>query len=346
VDPTATTAADTNGHGTDVAGLIAGNGGYRNSDDPLWGNYAGSAPDAKLISVKISDDNGQASTLDAIYGLQFAVDHQADYNIRVVNLSFRSTSAQSYQTDPVDAAAEQAWLHGIVVVAAAGNLGSAPDAVSYAPGNDPYVITVGAADDQGTKTTTDDVQATWSSRGITQDGVSKPDVLAPGAHIVSTLAPGSTFASACASCVVSNDYFQASGTSMAAPIVSGVAADLLASHPSWTPDMVKGAIASTAQTLSGGGSELQASAANGASGSQLGSNQGLTPNSLVDPSTGSIDYNAASWSAASWSVATSPLAASWSAASWSCNDCPSSATGSVGSTAASWSSLSWSTMWS
>ena len=162
-----------------MAGLIAGDGWYRDSGDSLYGQYAGTAPDANLISVKVADDSGHATTLDAIYGLQFAVDHKADYNIRVVNLSFRSTSEESYTTDPLDAAVEQAWFHGITIVAAAGNLGTATDAVSYAPGNDPYVITVGAVDTGGTTSTSDDVQASWSSRGVTQDGFSKPDVRRP-----------------------------------------------------------------------------------------------------------------------------------------------------------------------
>jgi serine protease AprX len=345
LDPNATTAADMFGHGTDVAGLIGGNGGYRAPNDPMWAKYAGTAPDANLISIKISDDTGNATTLDAIYGLQFAVDHKSDYNIRVVNLSFRSTVAQSYKTDPLDAAVEQAWFDGIVVVAAAGNLGAAPDAVSYAPANDPYVLTVGALDDQGTTSTTDDAETSWSSQGVTEDGFAKPDVLAPGAHIVSTLAPGSAFATLCPTCIIGNDYFQVSGTSMAAPIVSGIAADLIALHPSWTPSMVKGAIVSTAQPLAGGGSEVSAMGAYGATGSQLISDQGLTPNSLIDPTTGTINYGQAGWTAGSWSVATSPLAASWSAASWSCSDCSSAASGSVSSTSGSWSNLGWATRW-
>ena len=258
VDPNATTADDTYGHGTAVAGLVAGNGWYRDSGDPLYGQYAGTAPDANLISIKVSDDSGNATTLDAIYGLQFAVDHKSAYNIRVVNLSFRSMSAQSYTTDPLDAAVEQAWLHGITVVAAAGNLGSAPDAVSYAPANDPYVITVGATDSQGTASPSDDVEASWSSSGVTQDGISKPDVLAPGAHIVTTLATGSSFAGACPTCVIGGSYFQLSGTSLAAPIVAGIAADLLAAHPRWTPAMVKGAIVNTATPISGGADEVNA----------------------------------------------------------------------------------------
>ncbi|MBV9337500.1 MAG: S8 family peptidase [Solirubrobacterales bacterium] len=345
VDPNATSARDTYGHGTAVAGLVAGNGWYRDSNDSLVGQYAGTAPDANLISVKVADDSGEATTLDAIYGLQFAVDHRDDYNIRVVNLSFRSTSAESYTTDPLDAAVEQAWLQGITVVAAAGNMGNAPDAVSYAPGNDPYVITVGASDNHGTASTWDDVQASWSSRGTTQDGISKPDVLAPGAHIVTTLAPGSSFASDCPTCVIGGAYFQLSGTSLAAPIVSGIAADLLAAHPGWTPAMVKGAIVSTATPLSDGSSEIRALAADLASRGQLSSDQNLTPNNLIDPDTNKIDYNAASWSAASWSSAADPLAASWSAASWSCVGCSSTGAGDVSPSAASWSNVGWATTW-
>jgi serine protease AprX len=361
IDPNASTAADTYGHGTAVAGLVAGNSHARNDSDPLQDQHAGSAPNANLISIKVANDDGQATTLDALYGLQFAVDHKDDYNIRVINMSFRSTEAQSHTTDPLDAAAEQAWFDGITVVAAAGNMGNASDAVSYAPGNDPYVITVGAVDDQGTSSNSDDVVTGWSSQGTTQDGIAKPDVVAPGAHIVSTLAPDSDFTSLCPSCVVDGSYFQVSGTSLAAPIVAGVVADLLADHPDWTPDMVKGALANTATQLPGGAGEVNAVAADQASADQLSSDQNLTPSTLIDPDTGSIDYNAASWSAGSWSTAADPLAASWSAASWSCENCSShtgsdnggsgggdggdSGSGGVDPTAASWSTVGWTTMW-
>jgi serine protease AprX len=340
-----------------VAGLIAGNSHDRGDGDPLRDEYAGSAPNANLISIKVANDDGQATTLDAIYGLQFAVDHKDQYNIRVINLSFRSTDAASYKTDPLDAAAEQAWFAGITVVAAAGNMGNASDAVSYAPGNDPYVITVGAVDDQGTSDNSDDAIASWSSRGMTQDGVAKPDVVAPGAHIVTTLAPNSDFSSLCPTCVVGGAYFQVSGTSLAAPIVAGVAADLLAAHPDWTPQMVKGALVNTGTQLPDGANEVNAGDADWADSDQLTSDQNLAPNTLINPDTGAIDYNAASWSAGSWSTATDPLAASWSAASWSCLDCSSDAgagngngngngdSGGVDPTAASWSTVGWTTMW-
>jgi serine protease AprX len=345
-NPNATTAGDTYGHGTHVAGLVAGDSGYRSSTDALRGKYAGSAPDANLISIKASDDDGRATVLDVIYGLQFAVEHKSDYNIRVVNLSLESTQAESYATDPLDAAVESAWFNGIVVVAAAGNRGTASDAVNYAPGNDPYAIAVGGVDDQGTKDTNDDLMADWSSRGTTQDGFAKPDFYAPGAHIVSNLSPNSAFASLCPTCLTANnEYIRAGGTSMAAPIVSGVVADILQKRPNWTPDQVKGAILHTLKPLPSGGSEINALNAYNASGDKLYSNQNLSPNGLVDPGTGTIDYTRASWSRASWSDAADPLRASWSRASWSCN-CSLTSNGSVDPSRASWSRASWSTSWS
>jgi serine protease AprX len=340
INPDATNAGDSYGHGTHVAGIIGGNGFNRSSSDPLYGKYAGVAPDADLINVKIADEQGNSTVLDAIYGLQFVVDHKDDYNIRVVNLSFESTSAQSYKTDPLDAAAEAAWFSGIVVVAAAGNRGSDSDAVSHAPGNDPYVITVGAADDQGTKQTADDSVASWSSRGLTQDGIAKPDVVAPGAHIVSNLAPNSEFTSLCPSCVTAGEYIRAGGTSMAAPMVAGAVADLLQAHPGWTPDQVKGVLARTDRTIPGGDQELSLNAAVALSGTGVTSNEGLTPNTLIDPSTGQIDYSRSSWSRSSWSRS-SWSRSSWSRSSWSCS-CPQTGSGSIDPSRSSWSRSSWS----
>ena len=345
-NPNATTAADRYGHGTHVAGLIAANGAYRTAGDPAADLYAGTAPNANLINVKVSDDHGAATLLDVIAGLQFVVDHRDAYGIRVVNLSLNSTVAESSRTDPLDAAVEQAWLHGIVVVTAAGNLGTRPDAVSYAPANDPYAITVGAVDDAGTKTTADDQLASWSSRGVTQDGFAKPDVVAPGARMVSTLAPGSDYASLCPTCVRAGGYFQAGGTSMAAPVVAGIVADLLALHPHWTPDQVKGALVATARSGRDlAASEVNAARAATATAHQLVANQGLVPNTLIDVATGSIDYTKASWSKASWSVVADPLKASWSKASWSCANCAEAAGTAADPSKASWSKASWSTAW-
>src|SRR6185436_17638622 len=158
------------------------------------------------ISVKIADDEGNATVLDAIYGLQFAIDHKDEFNIKVANLSFESADLQSPSEDPLGAAAEAAWFAGITVVAAAGNRGDAEGAAQHAPGNDPYVITVGALDDQGTRSRGDDAIASWSSRGLTEDGLAKPDIYASGSHIVSTLAPNSAFSQLCDYCIVADNY--------------------------------------------------------------------------------------------------------------------------------------------
>jgi len=285
-----------------------------------------------------------------IYGIQFAVDHKDDYNIRVLNLSLESTVSESYKTDPLDAAVESAWMKGIVVVAAAGNRGTSADAVSYAPGNDPYVISVGAVDDQGTKWNSDDRLATWSSRGTTQDGVAKPDVYAPGSGIVSNLAPGSAFTAMCPTCIVDGQYIRAGGTSMAAPMVSGTVALLLQLNPSLTPDQVKGLLETTGRALSERVDEISAFQAvkEIAQAPSRAVNKGLTPNALIDAATGEIDYSRSSWSRSSWSEAGELLRSSWSRSSWSRSSWSSEnpQTEAVDPTRSSWSRSSWSTSWS
>jgi serine protease AprX len=237
----------------------------------------------------------------------------------VVNLSLASTVAESYKTDPLDAAAEQAWLQGVVVVAAAGNEGTAEDAVSYAPGNDPFVISVGALDDRGTRSNDDDRLADWSSRGVTQDGFRKPEVLAPGSHLVSPVALSSDLTAMCPTCMRDGRYFRMGGTSMSAAVVSGVAALIAQRRPDWTPNQVKGAIMSTLDDVRGAGGEVDAYRSMYAQ--SLRSNVGLEPNELIDPATGAIDHLRASFRRASFrSVDGDGLDASWSRASFRC-DC-------------------------
>jgi len=340
----ATTAADSYGHGTDVAGIIAGNGNDRGLGDPLHGQYVGTAPNANLISIKVSDETGKATVLDVIYGLQFAVAHQSQFNIRVINLSLDSTTPQSYKTDPLDAAVESAWMHGIVVVAAAGNRGTASDAVQYSPANDPYVITVGGVDENGSANPNNDTIASWSSQGTTQDGIQKPDVYAPGAHIVSVLAPNSVFASSCPTCIVGNgQYIQTSGTSMAAPVISGLVADLLQIHPNWTPDQVKGDLTSSAVTESSSFKEPNAVKAALLWNPPV-ADQGLTPNTLVSATSGNINYNLSSWSLSSWSRAKGSLRAGFALSSWSCNSCTATSGADASPSLGSWSLGSWSTV--
>jgi len=339
VNPDATTADDRYGHGTHVAGLLAGNGRQLATSDPLYNRYIGTAPEAHLVSIKVSDDLGNATLIDVIDGLQFAVDFKDAYGIRVVNLSLNSSQAQSYRDDPLDAAAEAAWFAGLVVVTAAGNRGDEPDAVSYAPGNDPFVISVGAVDDRGTKFTSDDAVASWSSRGVTQDGFDKPDVLAPGAHMVAPLAPDSEFARLCAACLVDGRYFRNGGTSMASPVVAGIAAGLLSAHPEWTPDMVKQALMSNRRPVSGDGGEVAADIALYDRLAKVTVNEGLAPSTLLDPASLTLDFARASWRQATWSAAGDMLRASWGRASWRCEICGGGA--GVDTTRASWRRASW-----
>src|SRR4051794_2505931 len=346
-NPGATTAADTYGHGTHVAGIIAGDGTRRDAADPAAGRYIGIAPEANLISIKAGDDSGNATVLDVITGLQFVVDHKDDYGIRVVNLSLESTTAQSYQTDPLDAAVEAAWFHGIVVVAAAGNRGTDADAVKYAPGNDPFVISVGALDDQASQADGDDSRATWSSRGTTQDGFVKPEIHAPGARIVSTLAPNSAFATLCPTCIVEGQMIRAGGTSMAAPVVAGAAALLLQKYPSLTPNQVKGVLIRSSRLVNGrfAGVDAYAALKAAAAGNTAPANIGLVPNAIVNPNTGAIDYTRSSWSRSSWSNATDGLTADFARSSWSRSSWSSYDSSGIETTRSSWSRSSWSTSW-
>ena len=329
INPDATTAEDKYGHGTHVAGLIAGDSSHRALDDPQRGRYGGAAPEANLISIKVSDDNGDATILDVIYGIEFALEHKDEFNIRVLNLSLESTVAESYKTDPLAAAVEAAWFRGIVVVASAGNRGSDPDAVHYAPGNDPYVISVGALDDGGTRINDDDVLADFSSRGTTQDGYQKPELHAPGVRMYSNLAPGSDFTSMCAECTTEDgQYIRAGGTSMSAPLVAGAIAALLEVNPSWTPDQVKGALIHNQRPLPSGDKELDAFAAYGYRPEELVSNQGLEPSDIVDPATGEVAWDRSRWSEAEWdrsrwsrsrwSAASGELGPTWAGTSYVC----------------------------
>jgi len=335
-NPCARDANDQYGHGTHVAGLIAGNGLVYNNG--LHGKYMGVAPRANLVSVKVSDDDGNTTVLDVIYGIQFAVDNKSAYGIRVMNLSLSSTTAESYRTDPLDAAVESAWFSGIVVVTAAGNEAETSDGVTFAPANDPWVITAGALDDKGTFTRLDDALASWSSHGLTQDGVAKPEVLAPGARLVSTLAPGSDFADLCSGCITDNGrYFRAGGTSMASAVVSGAAALLVEAHPDWTPAQVKGALVSKLVDVPGAGGGIDIAGALDAS-STFSVN--LAPNTLIDPTTGQIDWARASFRRASFRDASgSPLSAMWSRASFRC-DCGFTDSGEVDPTRVSFRRVS------
>ena len=282
-----TTLTDGYGHGTHVAGIIGGDG------DAIRGKYIGIAPDVKLGNVKVSDNLGNSTLSDVVAGLQWVYDNRAAYNIRVVNLSLQSSVAQSYTTDPLDAAVEMLWFKGIVVVASSGNLGTVPDAVSYAPANDPYIIVVGAVDDIGTRAQTDDYVTDWSSRGYTQDGFYKPDVAAPGRRIISDIDTSSYLATHYPGYLVDNKYFTMSGTSMAAPVGCGVVALMLEQNPNLSPGQIKYVLTHTGNSIIGDNiaKELDASQATFYAGAIGNTDDGLVPNSLVANSSGSLSFN-------------------------------------------------------
>ncbi len=277
------------GHGTHVAGILAGNSLHRDVADASYGAYIGIAPDANIVALKVADDAGEVSMVDVITALQYTVHHKDELGIRVVNLSLSSDTPGSYRDDPINAAVEFVWHSGIVVVVAAGNRGTASDAVQYPPGNDPYVISVGATDERATSDRSDDVTAPYSSRGVTQDGAAKPDVLAPGERIVAPLAMGSAFQALCPTCVVAGEYLRIGGTSMAAPVVAGAAALLIQARPDLNPDQVKGLLTgrtNVARTGLGLGTAesfavLAGSAVTNTGPSRITGNLGLSPGTAV-----------------------------------------------------------------
>ncbi len=262
-------APDKFGHGEHVAGILASNG-QASDCSACRRALKGIAPQAALIDLKVLDENGQGSDSNVVLALETAIALKNVFNIRVINLSLGRPVFESYAQDPLCQAVEAAWKAGIVVVVAAGNEGrdNTFEEQGYgtinAPGNDPYAITVGAMKSEGTPTRTDDLIASYSSKGPTQiDHFVKPDVVAPGNQVVSLLAPGSTLQqqnpenevlvsyydsskTGSAASQRSNAYFTLSGTSMATPVVSGAAALLLQANPSLTPDQVKAIIMQTA----------------------------------------------------------------------------------------------------
>jgi serine protease AprX len=328
-------AGDGRGHGTFVAGIAAGSAP----------GYAGAAPSAKLVSIDVMDDTGVALTSDVIAAADWIYRNKAAYGIRVANFSLHSTAPASIFWDPLDRAVEKLWLSGVVVVAAAGNYGTGgqPSGVPYAPANDPFVITVGASDVNGSVSTTNDVAAPWSAYGYTLDGFAKPELAAPGRYLVGPVPVTSTLAAERPGSVVTPGYIQLSGTSFAAPMVAGAAAYLLAEHPAWTPDQVKGALMLAAKStpsadpLSLGVGELDAARAVDVV-APPNPNLALQRYLVPDPSDLSTPvFDAAAWGSAAWG------SAAWGSAAWGSAAWGSAAWGSAAWGSTYWSSAAWGT---
>jgi serine protease AprX len=329
---------DGRGHGTFVAGIAAGSAQ----------GYAGAAPQANLVSLDVMDDQGMARTSDVIAAADWILQNRNAYDIRVANFSLHSTYPSNFGHDPLDQAVERLWFAGVTVVAAAGNYGNTdgtPSGVHYAPGNDPFVITVGALDLGTSSKPADDSVAPWSAYGTTYDGFRKPELAAAGRYMVGPVPIGSTLPAERPDKVAAPGYMELSGTSFSAPVVSGTSADLLALHPSWTPDQVKGALMASARPVpqaqayqAGVGqlSALGAAVRRNPPNPNAGLDRFLVPDGSggvtfdadgwYDAARSDVSWNSVSWSDASWSSA-SWSSASWSSASWS---------------SASWSDVSWS----
>lgn len=304
---------DATGHGTHVAGIIGGNG--LASD----GAYRGVAPQVNLVNLKVSDESGVAYESDVVAALQWVYDNKDAFNVRVVNISLNSTVEQSYHASPMNAAVEILWFNGVVVVASAGNNDSSFNTASAAPANDPFIITVGASDEHGTSDNQDDSIATFSAFGATQDGYTKPDIVAPGKNIVSVLAWSSDWRLDFPDRVIMDgEYFRLSGTSMAAPIVTGAIALLLQDEPDLTPDQVKYRLLQSSDSISDdyGNSYPYLDAYAAVTGDTTGSaNTGNLASQLLWSGEEAVAWESVAWNSVAWnSVAWNSVA--WKSVAW------------------------------
>ena len=245
VDFTGGDGQDHYGHGTHVASIIAGRPG-RAADTAT---YRGIAYGAYLLNLRALGDDGSGTASDVIEAIDWAIEHKNQYNIRIINLSLGAPVLQSFRDDPLCEAVERATRAGMLVVAAAGNNGQTEDGTPQfglitSPGNSPYALTVGALDTHDTPQRSDDTLAPWSSKGPTRfDMVLKPDVAAPGVHVVGAESTGSylsgTYPQRHVAGGGSGAYIQLSGTSMAAAVVSGAAALVLDERGNLRPGETK-----------------------------------------------------------------------------------------------------------
>jgi serine protease AprX len=372
---------DTFGHGTHMAGIIAGRDSGVTSVSPGdTTHFFGMAPDAQIVNVKVADAMGQTDVSQVLAAIDWVVQHQNDngMNIGVLNLSYGTDSSQSYVLDPLAYAAEQAWLHGIVVVVAAGNQGNSSNGMDD-PAIDPYVIAVGAANTNNTTMVKFHSPAGFTSEG---DGTRNPDLSAPGVHVVSLRDPGSFIDDQFgASATVSNRFFLGSGSSQAAAVVSGAAALLLSQRPGLSPDQVKALLDNHTHYMSGrtalkGSGELNLAAVLNAStpnvtqtwptssgtgsleasrgsqhvvdanGNALSGEQDIFGNDVHTSALAGSEANASAWNGgtfngSSWSGA-SWSGSSWSGASWSGASWSGSSWSGSSWSGASWSGASWS----
>jgi serine protease AprX len=336
------TRPDGRGHGTFVAGIAAS-----------AGHFGGAAPDANLVSLKVFNDQGQGMTSDVLRAVDWILQNKDQYNIRVANFSLQTGLSTSFRFDPLDRAVEQLWQAGVVVVVAAGNYASngEPSGILFSPANDPFVITVGALDVHGDTNPDNDFNAPWSAYGYTVDGFAKPELSAPGRYIIEWVPAGTSLAAERPTAVV-KEGMELSGTSFSAPVVSGIAADVIGAHPDWTPDQIKGAlmrgvnILKNADPMSAGVGEVNIQKVLSDKTLPPNPNAALNTFLVPDPNGGAYPvFDSASWlkvasGNASWNTA-SYIDASWNTASWNTASWNTASWHSDSFLSASWNTASW-----
>jgi len=312
---------DPAGHGTHLAGVIAANGA----------TFKGVAPDARLVDIRILDRTGSGTMKQVVAGFDWLLKNRGALSIRVLNLSFGTTQSSSYHQDLLSALVEAAWFSGIAVAAAAGNEGPVAGTITT-PGADPFIITAGSFDDEGTPAEADDRESSFSSLGPTKDGFTKPDVLAPGRRVVSLRSPGSMLETDKPDRVVSssNVYIRMSGTSVSSAMVSGVAALVLGAHQSYTPTQTKGAIVGSGRRVNG--STTKAVDAQTALSATARVNTKLVPSKLLmtilvnsGVATSGVTWEGVTWEGVTWESVT------WESVTWE----------SVTWESVSWESITW-----
>jgi serine protease AprX len=361
---------DTYGHGTNMAGIIAGRDSAAGSVSGNSTDFVGMAPDSRIVSIKIADAKGQTDVSQAVAAIDWVVQNRNKngLNIRVLNMSFGTDGVQDYLLDPLAYAAEQAWHKGIVVVVAVGNEGFGTAKVNN-PAYDPYLIAVGSDNANGTATTADDAISSFSNAG---DGTRNPDLVAPGEKVVSLRNPGSFLDTTYPAARIGERLFRGSGTSQAAAVVSGAAALLISQRPELTPDQVKTLLTRTAAAVPGATAAQQgAGLLDLAKAKDTATPTDATQSFAVSTGIGSLElargsvhvsvagrevrgevdirgkaFNAASWAAglkngANWN-GVSWSGVSWSGVSWSGVSWSGVSWSGVSWSGVSWSGVSWS----
>jgi serine protease AprX len=356
---------DTFGHGTHMAGIIAGRDPEVVAGKESRSKYfVGVAPGAHIVNLKVAAADGAVDVSQVIAAIDWVVAHRNDtgLNIRVLNLSFGTDSVQDARLDPLSYAVEVAWRKGIVVVVAVGNDGPTRTRVSM-PAANPYVIAVGASDPMATEVRTDDKVASFSTAG---NATRHADILAPGRSVVSLRDPGSyvdvNYPAALVPGDVEKRYFRGSGTSQSAAMVSGAAALLLQQRPGLTPDQVKRILMTSRQALPAGAGDtwaagqidikkaiatatptfsqtFQPSTGTGSLEAARGTAHLTDPVTGTDL-TGERDIFGQSWVPGTWSVNAANVR-SWTGGTWNGNVWAGSAWTGTSWTARTWSAGTW-----